>query len=940
MPKTASSILCLLAALVISLAAAPAALAVDTPFSPRFADTMRGDIRAVGNTLLTCPAAAANCTNAQAGIGSGTPLNNNYNMGNVDVDSDAATFNSSSATVSLPAGSTVVWAGLYWGADTSAGTGGAAALTPASRDSVRFNAGSGYQTISASATDVLTSTVHPTGYRAFRDVTSLLPAAGNGTYTVANVQAGTGDDRFAGWALIVAYRDDNQAIRRLNVYDGLGSVDATNTFSTNIGSFFTPSSGPVTTTVGLVSYEGDAGIASESMTFAGSGISDALNPANNGFNSTISSNGADFTAKTPNYRNQMGIDIDAYTRTGLLTNSQSSAVLAFSSTQDYFMPSALYLVSDEGPAVNTSGPTIGGVTQDSATLTADPGAWQGTPTITYGYQWQRCDVNGLSCTDISGATGQTYDLTGADVGSTIRVVVIADNDAGGSSPATSSQTATVLQDPPANTGTPTIAGVPADGEVLTADQGTWTGTDPINFEYQWQRCDSDGSNCVDIGGATAQAYQLVPGDVGHVVLVVVTGDNGTVPATASSPTTAIVGLAPPVAEPADPPALAGATVAGQTLTADPGQWSGADPIALTYQWQQCDADGSNCVDIAGATGDTYILTSADVGHTIVVVVTGDNGAGNDQAASAPSAVVTSGSPPANGDAATEDPPATGTRPATPAADAPGDDVGAVPGNLVADTSCQQLLGNAKYRRIKLVGIGTVRLRAYTRGPAMRVTPMRVSTQVTGGRATSVRYQLDGNALKAKKGSRYLAKITPAQLKRIGTHRLKAMVKGKRGAPKPVVLVLKTVPCRTLFTAQRWKTTAGAGLRLRVDARTALQRIAFRVPAGLLPKQASNARTVGFVRFFIAGQKRRRFALVLPRSGIALLGGPGKPAVTIGTAGVKVTRVPARATVAEITLYRVTKLDNATRRRVYKLSARVLRAGFPQERFSARPAAPR
>jgi hypothetical protein len=422
-----------------------------------------------------------------------------------------------------------------------------------------------------------------------------------------------------------------------------------------------------------------------------------------------------------------------------------------------------------------------------------------------------------------------------------------------------------------------------------------------------------------------------------------TGDNGTVPATANSATTAIVDLAPPVAEPADPPALSGTTVEGQTLTADPGQWSGDDPIALTYQWQLCDADGTDCVDIDGATDDTYVLTGQDVGHTIVVVVTGDNGAGSDQAASAPSAVVTaapgpgpSGDPPANPQA----PPATGTQPAAPAADAQGDDLGAVPGNLVADTSCQQLTGNAKYRRIKLAGIGTVRLRAYTSGSAMKVTPIRVSTQVTRGRAKSVRYQLDGTALKAKKGPRFLAKITPVQLKRIGTHTLKAMVKGKRGAPKPVVLVLKTVPCRTLFTAQRWKTTAGAGLRLRIDARTALQRIAFSVPAGLLPRQTTKVRKVGFVRFFIAGQKPRRFELVLPHKGIALLSGSGKPAVTIGTAGVKVTRVPARAAVAEITLYRITKLDNATRRRVYRLRARVLRAGSPQERFSARPRAPR
>ena len=486
--------------------------------------------------------------------------------------------------------------------------------------------------------------------------------------------------------------------------------------------------------------------------------------------------------------------------------------------------------------------------------------------------------------------------------------------------------------------------MPASGETLTADPGTWTGTGPIGYDYQWQLCDADGSNCVDIAGATdVHTYDIVPGDVGHVIRVVVTADNGTTPVTASSATTEIIGLIPPVSEPSGPPALSGTTVAGDTLTADPGQWSGDDPIVLTYQWQSCDANGANCVDIAGATDETYVLTPGDVGHTIVVVVTGTNDAGSDSAASAPSAVVTAAPDPDPDPApATNTPPATDPQSDVLAADGQMGDLGTVPGNLIAETSCQQLAGNAKYRRIKLAGIGTVRLRAYTSGPAMKVTPMQVSTQVTGGRAKSVRYQLDGKALKAKKGPRYKATITPAQLKRIGTHTLKAMVKGKKGAPKPVVLALKTVPCKTLFTAQRWKTTAGAGLRLRVDARTALQTLSFKVPAGLLPKQTTKVRKVGFVRFFIAGSKRQRFNLVLPRKGTkpALLSGAGRPSITYAAGGLVVAGVPASAAVAELTLYRVTKLDKATKPRVFKLSAKVLRASSPQERFSARPAAPR
>ena len=117
----ASRLLCA-TTLALVLLAAPA-YAVDTPFAPRFAQTVQGDIATVGNTLMTCPTAAAGCTTAQGG--SGRTLNNNsYVMGYVDVDADATTFDSSSATVALPGGSTVLWAGLYWAADTTAGTGG------------------------------------------------------------------------------------------------------------------------------------------------------------------------------------------------------------------------------------------------------------------------------------------------------------------------------------------------------------------------------------------------------------------------------------------------------------------------------------------------------------------------------------------------------------------------------------------------------------------------------------------------------------------------------------------------------------------------------------------------------------------------------------------------------------------------------------------------
>jgi subtilisin family serine protease len=94
--------------------------------------------------------------------------------------------------------------------------------------------------------------------------------------------------------------------------------------------------------------------------------------------------------------------------------------------------------------VNTAPPSISGGTQSGQTLTSTTGSWSESP-ISFGYQWQRCNSAGASCSPISGATAQTYLLGSPDVGSTVRVAVTASNSAGSSAPASSSQTAIVAQ---------------------------------------------------------------------------------------------------------------------------------------------------------------------------------------------------------------------------------------------------------------------------------------------------------------------------------------------------------------------------------------------------------------------------------------------------------------------------------------------------------------
>ena len=84
--------------------------------------------------------------------------------------------------------------------------------------------------------------------RRFADVTSLVAAAGNGTYTVADVQAGTGMDRYAGWSLVVVYANAAEMTRNVTVFDGFQIVNgATPTIDISVSGFLTPPSGAVDT---------------------------------------------------------------------------------------------------------------------------------------------------------------------------------------------------------------------------------------------------------------------------------------------------------------------------------------------------------------------------------------------------------------------------------------------------------------------------------------------------------------------------------------------------------------------------------------------------------------------------------------------------------------------------------------------------------------------
>jgi hypothetical protein len=98
---------------------------------------------------------------------------------------------------------------------------------------------------------------------------------------------------------------------------------------------------------------------------------------------------------------------------------------------------------------------------------------------------------------------------------------------------------------------------------------------------------------------------------------------------------------------ATPPAITGTAQQGQTLTASTGQWSGDQPITYAFQWLRCDAEGNNCITIAGSTGQTYSIAPADVGRRLRVQVAATNADGSSSANSEPTAVVSGAAAPTN-----------------------------------------------------------------------------------------------------------------------------------------------------------------------------------------------------------------------------------------------------------------------------------------------------
>ena len=225
----------------------------------------------------------------------------------------------------------MLFAGLYWGANS----------TSSQRTQVLFDtpATATYTTVNgAQIGSTSSATPSGTNYHAFANVTGLVQAGGNGTYTVANVQATTGTNFYAGWSLVVVYRAPGEPARNLTVFDGYAVINIGDPpLNIPISGFAAPPAGPVNAKIGVVGYEGDLGRTGDNIRLNGANLSDSQNPSNNFFNSSISNLGSRVTTKAPDFVNQLGFDADiVQAPAGAIPNGATTATVTLGTSLDVY----------------------------------------------------------------------------------------------------------------------------------------------------------------------------------------------------------------------------------------------------------------------------------------------------------------------------------------------------------------------------------------------------------------------------------------------------------------------------------------------------------------------------------------------------------------------------------------------------------------------------
>ncbi|MCM3628545.1 hypothetical protein M3194_14360 [Paenibacillus glycanilyticus] len=370
---------------------------IPIPLVTRATFNATGAITFTGNTLGLSRSDTAGVPGTQDSIGAFSTINTASVFGTYPAGTTSAfASNSSSAILTLPAGSTILYAELIWGGSYINGTTDLSAFI---NNPVTFTTPAGTFTVSV---DAATSNQVNLGNGAFayvrsNNVTSLITQGGAGTYATGNVVGtivipGDSTANHCGWTLGVIYQNPSLPFRNMSLRAGAVLVQAdSGPVSTTLTGFATPISGTLGGRALFSAQEGDANRTGDQALFGPtSGTAAALsgtnNFANNFFASQINNDaGALNTTGTFGNRNQtngapgsnisagrQGWDITNVDVSARLINNQSSAVLILTTSGDAYVVNANAIqININSPTINvTKGASVSGaVVGDTITYT-------------------------------------------------------------------------------------------------------------------------------------------------------------------------------------------------------------------------------------------------------------------------------------------------------------------------------------------------------------------------------------------------------------------------------------------------------------------------------------------------------------------------------------------------------------------------------------------
>ncbi|MFB9902642.1 COG1361 S-layer family protein [Allokutzneria oryzae] len=330
---------------------------------PVYSGLAHGAITMASNSVVRC--GAANCTDSSS---------NGETATWVKIDPAAPGNTASSARITLPSGSDVLSARLYWQLNPVASRGTSGDATKANQVAIKVPGSSTYQRLTADTYDWFDALGTPgtptiTAHAGAKDVTALVRQAGSGDYTVADLQACQGLSIstssnlgcWGGWSLVVAYENPAEPLRYLQVWDGYQKVSGNNAVTVNLTGIKTVSTRTPNATLGITAGDGDANIdrdylqigkdASSLQTLPMPAPAIAGSNQPNAFSSridlvTASGAGTNITSRNPAPVNNFGYDARTVDVTGKVPAGTDRLQLKIGTNGDAIYPQTVWLMTD------------------------------------------------------------------------------------------------------------------------------------------------------------------------------------------------------------------------------------------------------------------------------------------------------------------------------------------------------------------------------------------------------------------------------------------------------------------------------------------------------------------------------------------------------------------------------------------------------------------